>query len=227
MKFSRKTSFEKCSQKKSVFSEKKYCSDINFDFSEADFLVGGLHSNNYTQRYFLPSMPYDEDDLTWCVQRMEPHSFWLQVWYVSTKTIWILCYMTAFIISIVILLLMSFRRDQFGYLNFDLKLQDIPLPVMPNFFPNTLYRRSETILKMPRSFLCIFCIVMTSVVWNFTLIKIITSSNRSHQVQSVNEIIEHNYRLIGGSFANLSVSENAKVKNSTQLREEKTIFIKI
>ncbi|XP_031623072.1 uncharacterized protein LOC116340623 [Contarinia nasturtii] len=190
---------------------------------ETDCLVGGLYSNNYTQRYFLPSMQYDEDDLTWCVKRMEPLSFWPQVRYAATKTIWILCYTAVFTISIVLIFLMKFHRDQFGYMSFkfDYQSQEIALPAATNRF----FRQNDKFFKILYNFLWIFCVLTMSAVWNLTLIKLITSPSSKYQIRTVAEMIENNYNLIGSPFSNVSVSEN--VKFPIRMKEQFEICVDI
>lgn len=194
-------------------SQKEYNVDI---FSETDVLIGGIISNSYTQRYFWPSSIYNSDDLTWCVRRVKPLSLWLKMRYVATKATWIFCCSTVSIISIVILCLMTFKRDRFGYMNYEFiySPQGIAYLVSTNrliTWQNRMPSSNNTIHKIPYGILLAVCILVT-IAWNFFLIKTIASTIPDFQARTVNDIIERNFCLSGDTFSNVTVWKHSEVR---------------
>lgn len=180
--------------------------------SETDFLIGGLNSNNYTQQYFVPSLSYYDDELTWCVRREQPLSLRLQIWYVATKVTWILCYSIVSIISILMLVLMRLKRDKYGYMcyEFDCTALGLTYPVSNELPQNRLFPANASIIKIPNSCLSFVCILIT-VAWNMLLIKMIAWPAPGYQVRTSVELNQYNFHLVGGPFANVSVWKNTKV----------------
>lgn len=195
--------------------------NIYLIFSETDFLIGGIISNVITQRYFWPSSIYHSDDVTWCVPRIEPLPLWLKIRYVATKTAWIFCYSVVSIISIVILCLMTFNRDRFGYMNYEFVFAPRGIthpdePVSTNrqtAWQNRTPPSNNSILKILCGIVLTVCVLLT-IAWNFFLIKTITRTLPDFQARSVDDMIERNFRLSGDIFSNVTVWQHTKVRIS-------------
>lgn len=151
---------------------------------------------------------------------MEPLSLRLQLWYVATKTTWILCYLIVCVISIAMLFLIRFKQDKFGYMNYDIDytVQGITFPTTPQ---NQIFPSNGSIIKIPNCIWLIVCVLII-VGWNVLLIKMIAWPS-SYQVRTGDDLNKHNFRLVGGPFSNVSVYENTKVKYSPEKYEKKTV----
>lgn len=192
---------------------KKLLFGISFSFlkSKTDFLIGGLGNNKYTQRYFSSSWVYYADDLTWCVNRVEPSSFWFQMRHVATKLIYLLLFILVGIGCAVILCCMRFETDKFGYMKYN--FSNVERKVIQPFIEITESQLFVSNNSIPR---ILFAILMTTgilvtCVWNCLLLKIITLQLPGYQIRTIHDLIEHNFRLTGGPFSNVSVWEESNV----------------
>lgn len=160
-------------------------------------------------KYFSSSLIYYDDDLTWCVNRVEPLSFPSKLWYVATKLAWIMSFLLVCVNSVAILFLLRLVNDKNGFLKYDLDFLSQNSP-SPRISGNGMRGRNSTTRNVSVVVVSAVFLVL-SVAWNFMILKVIFQPIPGYQIQTVNELIAHGFRLSGGTFANMSIWENAQV----------------
>lgn len=186
-----------------------------FIFSiKSDFLLGGISSNQNMDNYFSSSLIYYDDDLTWCVKRVEPLSFLYKLWYVATKLAWILCFLVITLKSVAVFFLLKLVKDKYGYLKLDLNIstQHTTCSSAMEMLKNRDISRNHGIIWKLFITLISIVILVISVAWSFLILKAIFQPIPEYQIQTIDELITHNVRLTGiGAFSNDSVWESSRV----------------
>lgn len=170
--------------------------------------------------YFSSSLIYYDDDLTWCVKRVEPLSFLYKLWYVATKLAWILCFLVITLKSVAVFLLLKLVKDKYGYMKFDLNIstQHITCSSSMEMLKNRGISRNHGIIWKLFITLISIVVLVISVTWSFMILKAIFQPIPEYQIQTIDELIDHNVRLTGiGAFSNESVWENSRVNRPNKL----------
>lgn len=183
--------------------------------SKTDFLLGGFSNNQYLDKYFSSSLVYYDDDLTWCVNRVESISFSTKLRHVAMKLALILSLLVVCVNSMAVLFVLRLVKDKYGYMKFDLNVftqhaacstsTRIPKNENVGIFGRASTSRNVLIIMIS------MVIGMMSVAWNFMILKAIVQPIPGYQIQTVDELISHNFRLSGGVLSNVSVWENSQV----------------
>lgn len=186
-------------------------------------------------KFFTSSVIYYDDDLTWCVNRIEPLSFSSKSWYVATKLTWLLSLLIVCAGSVAALFLLKLVKDKYGYLKFDINvltrqnLYTFSTEVDDSRGIGTFARVGRN--KKVWISLSIVIISIISIGWNFMILKIVLQPIPGYQIQTIDELIAHDFRLAGGPFSNVSIWENSKVNywNCSPVKEYlvKTVFFGI
>lgn len=168
-------------------------------------MVGGLDEDPNTRRMLSASIPYYQDDLTWCVQKAGLIPKWLNIFALFTLEIWII------IIALVFLTAYIFKRfalwDNYPANLFWANLGTLSL-TMALSFSYTPQRSSFRIFFI--SFLAYGMILATS--YQSFLISVLTRPRYQHQVQSIEHAIRNEYKLAGGVAALSHYTKNDEVK---------------
>ncbi|KAL7026414.1 hypothetical protein ACKWTF_013904 [Chironomus riparius] len=68
----------------------------------ADLMIGGLFENQISRKLLSSSIPYYQDDITWCVSKAGLQPIWLNVFIIFNYKTWIALILTLFITSAVL-----------------------------------------------------------------------------------------------------------------------------
>lgn len=161
-------------------------------------------------KFFTSSVIYFDHDLTWCVNRIEPLSFSSKTWYVATKLTWILSLLIVSVGSVAALFLLKLVKDKYSYLKFDFNVLTRQNPCSFSTGGIGTFGRVGRNKKVWIS-LSIVIILMISIAWNFIILKVILQPIPGYQIQTIDELIAHDFRLAGGPFSNVTIWENSKV----------------
>lgn len=144
------------------------------------------------------TVPFIQDDITWCVSRAKPIPVWLNMWQITSETIWCLAFITVYLEGLIIYLLMRYERGHVGFMKKDFHYC-VLMMAMSAFtgMSNITYRPKSKQLSLFVGLLLITGILI-STIWNCFLIKVLTRPIYQKQVTTIKELMENDFRLAGG-----------------------------
>lgn len=158
-------------------------------------MIGGFRNTRH--RLFATSISYMQDERTWCVSRARPIPVWLNMWRITTSTIWGLALVTIYLEGIILYLLMKYERGHPGFMKKDyhycvLMMATSALTGMPHITYHPKSKRMSLFIG-----LMIITGILISTAWNCFLIKVLTRPKYRAQIYTIAELIENDFHLVG------------------------------
>lgn len=157
------------------------------------------------EKYFTSLPLYYQDDLTWCVHKVLPPSIRMLLWNYAIKTAWFLVISTVLISNIIIIFFMGFHYSWSGYMKYDFTQFSRNAPI------HMISDRKTVSMKICLIF-ALLAAISISIVWNILLTKAVFRPVSSYQIQTINDLVEKNYQLVGGILAKNAVLESTNVR---------------
>lgn len=169
-----------------------------------------MDENLLTKKYFIASRPYHYDYLTWCVQKRKPIPLWQNIFHLCND---FSVYGSVFVVA-VFLIAVEYYLIQFEHpvrtwneLLLITLCAALGMPVA--FYPRTTALRMLFVFGTLAGF-------MFATILSATVMRQITSPILRSQVQSIDEIISGNFRLVGDRYAFIKMSQQNQVKKKIE-----------
>ncbi|CRK87351.1 CLUMA_CG001153, isoform A, partial [Clunio marinus] len=78
---------------------------------KADLMLGGLYENPISRKLVSPSIPYYQDDITWCVAKAKFAQTWLNVFIIFNLTTWFIIIFTLVASSVFLYAIAYFTKQ--------------------------------------------------------------------------------------------------------------------
>lgn len=163
-------------------------------FSEIDIFLRILKENGITRKYLSASRVYRQNSLTWCVHKRKEVPFYQVIFHLCNDPIvYYACILSGFLLSTLSYLFQMFETHR--------KWDKI---VVHTFFLfmgfGSVYRAKNNAHRMGFAF-----VLMASFIYSISmstmLMNLFTSPIYSSQIQTVREMLDQNFDLIGNEFA--------------------------
>lgn len=165
-------------------------------------IVGNIQVDRYNSTVFEPSIPYLQDDLTWCVSRAKPIPSWQNAYHIADAQTIILgatMYTMVIFIGYLIYAFEQHPRD----LIYCAILSVQTLTTFP-----TMFNAKKFTLRFFYG-LCLVIAFWLTQILNAYLIAFASDILYEHQIATVREIVDNQFRLAGDPI----VLGHLKVKN--------------
>lgn len=191
-----------------------FCTDESFkhftqsmkNFSKFDIFIGALDENLLTKKELVASYPYYQNRLTWCVQKRKPIPVRQNIFHLcNDPLVWGIFIIGAFGILATAYLFQQFEPRQnwdWNRLFFDGLRCFFNLPCAYN--PEVIGNRILFAFTM-------FASTIFGIVLNTGLLLFTTHPILKPQIQSIQEVIDGNFRLIGDGFTFQKILEQSQV----------------
>lgn len=164
-------------------------------FSFVDILIGGFRQK--PRDLFATSIAYMQDERTWCVSRAKQIPVWLNMWRITTKTIWCLAFITIYVEGLILYLLMQYERGHAGFMKKDYHYCVLIMATAAfTGMPHMTYRPKSKRMSLFIG-LMLLTGILISTAWTCFLIKALTRPIYGAQISTVSELIENNFDLVG------------------------------
>lgn len=166
--------------------------------SSTDIVIGGIHPYFYRKSKFIKaSIPYYNDDLTWCIKVAEEYPSYSRIFLMGTPTVFLIFvlvfgYFTSFLAYIFIQFDRKYaqrnNRD-FHYIFF--------LVTLPTFFGTSQrFNPHHALLRFIYGYLSLCCIFYTQItlahMFHFLKLEILHP-----QMNTIDALVENNFGLVG------------------------------
>uniref|UniRef100_A0A336M3L9 CSON011600 protein n=1 Tax=Culicoides sonorensis TaxID=179676 RepID=A0A336M3L9_CULSO len=158
----------------------------------SDIIVGGFHENAISRKILSASIPYYQDDLTWCVQPASFASTLFNVFVVFNTLIWSAC-ITIIICSAIIFYINHFREQPTRN---ESPIYSLILSTSIMFNTNIGYMPKRVMIKLFLTVLLIFAFHFGAF-YNAFLLKILTSPRYEPQISNAYMAVESGMTFYG------------------------------
>lgn len=139
-----------------------------------------------------------QNEQTWCVSRAKPIPVCLNMWQIASEPIWCLAFVTVYSEGLVLYLLMRYERGHAGFMKKDfhycvLMMATSAFTGMPHITYCPKSKRLSLLIG-----LTLTTGILISTAWKCFLVKVLTRPAYKTQVTTVKELIENDFRLVGG-----------------------------
>lgn len=159
----------------------------------ADVMIGGHNENPTTRQLLSSSIPYHQDDLTWCVSKSDLAPNWSNVFAIFSLTTWIVTIVMIKITGIILYLFVKHESPQtMNGLGWGILLSFcVSLSNPGHYYPKKQYIRIFFIT------LVIYGLHFNAAYHSF-LISVLTRPRFDPQVNTLPMAISQEYQLAGG-----------------------------
>lgn len=162
--------------------------------SDAEILIGGMDRDMRVAKLLWISIPYIQDDQTWCVATARPRDIWRNIFGIYTWFTWSILIATIFFIGAVIYAFMQLehRPDNYAW--------TLMVGMAAALGQTASYEPWRASIRVFMCFLFMYGLVM-STSFNSFLISILTQPRFKTQINTVRSAIDAGVQFTGGELA--------------------------
>lgn len=160
------------------------------------------------QKLLWVSIPYIQDDQTWCVATARPQDLWRNIFGIYTVSTWFTLVAAIFFNAFIIYVLIRVIDDDHKKESYAWTLMVGMASALGQY---ATYDPKRITLRVMMIFLFMYGLVMSSS-FNSFLISILTRPRFKQQVDSLGSAIAHNFKYMGGEVALSHYMGNDTVK---------------
>lgn len=180
-------------------------------------MIGGVDNDPKIQKILWASIPYIQDDQTWCVATARPRELWRNIFGIYTIQTWIALILVIFLIAFVI----------YGLIHIEFKPENYMWSFMVGLSATlgqyASYEPTRTSIRIMMVFFLLYGLIM-STSFNSFLISILTRPRFKAQVSSVQDAVEHEFEFAGGEVALSHYLDDSLVSARTNVRYPDTLI---
>lgn len=173
-------------------------------YREVDILIGGMDLDVRTRKILWITIPYTQDDQTWCVAIAKPLEIWRNVFNIYTSTTWLALIGAIFFIASLLHFGVHLEKRHENYIWSSMNGLAAAIGQL------VVYEPKRTSIRVLLIFILMYGMVMTTS-FNSFLISILTSPRFKSQIDSVSDAIKSEMSFAGGEVAFSHFTDNNKV----------------
>lgn len=172
-------------------------------------MIGGLSENPISRKLLSSTIPYYQDDLTWCVAKAKLAPNWINVFIIFNITTWTIAIVTLHALAAILHYFV--KKEGFVHENILWSFL-IMLALNINFYGHYWPRR--TFIKVFLAGVMIYGLHF-SVAYNSFLIAVLTRPRFETQVSDIGAAIEKNFNMVGGENMGVHFEKPDRVSRVT------------
>lgn len=197
----------------------------HISFRRYDIIIGGSFIHLSDALHHTVSIPYDYDDIIFCIQRSKIIPKYLNIVNILPPEMWFtMIFIGIFFIGIIAYLVVQFdsgvkRRNQMD-LNYIMIIH-----LMSSFFSNAHDFKPKTAwLRILHTIIIVISLVFQGIV-GVSLYQYMKEDMFYHQITTLREIVDSNFRLAGSPEVLHMIKRTELVSCDLQTDVQKKIFI--
>lgn len=155
-------------------------------------MIGGMDEDANTRHFLSSSIPYYQDDQTWCVAVAKPEELWKNIFKLFPLLIWLFIIGIIEMIAIVLYIIIQFdnkRENCYWSL-----LASISLTLGLS----TVYQPINSHVRFMFFFFLFYGLIFSSAFHSF-LVNILSHPRYKNQIETIKEAIDAKFEFTGGS----------------------------
>jgi hypothetical protein len=159
---------------------------------KVDIMIGGLYDNKVSRRLLSTTIPYDSDEMTWCVQRAGLRPNWMNVFAIFDIMLWIYAIVCIFICAIILSYFVEIGREHSG--NYFWALM---ITTCQSIGIYAHYDARRGFIRFYVGFMLLYGLNFNAAYQSF-LLSVLTTPSFDHQVSTIQEAMDHNFKNFTG-----------------------------
>ncbi|XP_055585201.1 uncharacterized protein LOC129738049 [Uranotaenia lowii] len=158
-----------------------------------DVMIGGLYENPIGRKLLSSSIPYYQDDLTWCVPSARLAPKWMNVFIIFSIWIWLVTVVIIIVTAVILYAMNRIGSDYRDHQNFSWMLLQslaLSLSIYAHWWPTRLTVQIFLLCYM-------FYGMHWSVAYHSFLITVLTRPRYEVQISSVEDAISNGFEFAG------------------------------
>lgn len=176
-------------------------------YRKADILIGGLDNDPKIQKILWNTIPYRQDDETWCVATARPQDLWRNIFGIYTIQTWIVLIGVIFLIGVIVYGLIHIEYKPENY------IWSLMVSLASSLGLSITYEPTRSTIRVMLVFLFLYGLIM-SASFNSFLISILTRPRFKPQVSSIRMAIEQEFEFAGGGVALDHYTDDSEVRTA-------------
>lgn len=160
-------------------------------------MIGGMDNDARVQKLLWVTIPYIQDDQTWCVATARLQDLWQNIFSIYTVATWFTLVAAIFFNAFIIYVLIRVIDDEHKKESYVWTLMVGMASALGQY---ATYDPKRISIRVMMIFLFMYGLVMSSS-FNSFLISILTQPRFKMQVDSLSLAIKHNFKYMGGEVA--------------------------
>ncbi|CRK87905.1 CLUMA_CG001692, isoform A [Clunio marinus] len=166
-----------------------YASLIN---REVDVMIGGLYDNEVSRKLLSTTIPYDSDEITWCVQRSGLAPNWTNSFAIFDIMLWIYAIICMFVCAVFLYISVKIEKDRKE--NF---MWAVIITLCYSIGIYGHYEPKRGFIRYYVGFLLLYGLHFSAAYHSF-LLSVLTTPRYSPQTSTIDEAIDAEYHFTGG-----------------------------
>lgn len=180
-------------------------------FSSTHILIGGMDEDAYTRKQLSSTIPYYQDDQTWCVAVAKPELLWKSFFKLFSPIEWLVIVSIIYMIALILYIISRIDgRHENIYWSL-LSSLSITLGLA------TIYEPRKINVRFMFFVFLFYGLIFNSAFHSF-LVNVLTNPIQKEQVDNLVTAVTNEFRYAGGSVALAHYEGNDHVRMSKWLK---------
>lgn len=171
-------------------------------------MVGGMDEDSNTRRYLSSSIPYYQDDQTWCVAKAKPEELWRNIFNLFTTLVWGLIILVVFLMAVMLHFFIKLEDKSENFMSMLLASLSITMGLATTYDPKNTNVRIIF-------FIFLFYGLLFSTAFNSFLVGVLTNPRQKEQVSNLYQAVSSNLQFNGGTVT----LEHFDAKDEVNMRQ--------
>lgn len=159
---------------------------------KVDIMIGGLYDNEVSRKLLSTTIPYDSDEITWCVARSGLAPNWMNVFAIFDIMLWSYAILTMLTCSVILLICVKVEKDRKETFSWSVLISLCYCMGIPGF-----YSPRKSFARIYVGCLLLYGMHFSAAYHSF-LLSVLTTPRFEHQTATIHEAIDSDFSFTGG-----------------------------
>lgn len=165
---------------------------IHILFRTSDVMIGGMDEDSNTRKYLSSSIPYYQDDQTWCVANAKPEELWRNIFNLFSTTIWGLIILVVFLMASMLYYFIKMDHKSENFMWMLLASLSVTMGLTTIYDPKHPNARMIFLIFL-------FYGLLFSTLFNSFLVGVLTNPRQKEQISNLQQAVASNLEFNGGT----------------------------
>lgn len=196
-------------------------------------MIGGMDEDSNTRKYLSSSIPYYQDDQTWCVATAKPEELWRNIFNLFSTLVWSLIILVVCLMAIMLYFFIKLDKKTENFMWMLLASLSVTMGISTTYDPKNTNTRIIF-------FIFLFYGLLFSTAFNSFLVGVLTNPRQKEQISDLPQAVASNLEFNGGTvtlehidavdevnkYGNRNAERLLRIEmNHRSLQKRETLFI--
>lgn len=155
-------------------------------------MIGGMDEDSNTRKLLSSSIPYYQDDQTWCVAKAKPEDLWRNIFNLFSTLVWCLILLVVCLMAFMLYFFIKLDKKSENFVWMLLASFSITMGLATTYGP--INTNSRVIF-----FIFLFYGLLFSTAFHSFLVGVLTNPRQKEQIRNLNQAVSLNLQFNGGT----------------------------